>query len=90
MSDRTSNHTWPPIEISDSERRTLIVATSMAGGVLAVGIEWPGRCSGFCHDSTIDDAGRVIMNKPEPSNLEVPPFRFASDTRILIGNDAEA
>ena len=41
-----------------------------------------------CHGSTFDGAGRVFRNKPAPTNLEVPPYRYASDSRILIGDDA--
>jgi ubiquinol-cytochrome c reductase iron-sulfur subunit len=29
----------------------------------------------------------VFRNKPAPTNLEVPPRRYVSDTRILIGED---
>ena len=38
--------------------------------------------------STFDGAGSVFKNKPAPTNLEIPPYRCASDTRILIGDDA--
>ena len=41
-----------------------------------------------CHGSTFDLAGRVFKNKPAPTNLEVPPHRYVSDTRLLIGDDA--
>jgi ubiquinol-cytochrome c reductase iron-sulfur subunit len=41
--------------------------------------DWP------CHGSTFDGAGRVFRNKPAPTNLEVPPYRFVGDTRVLIG-----
>jgi len=52
--------------------------------------DWPG--GSFCpsHGSTFDGAGRVFKNKPVPSNLEIPPYRFASQTSILIGDDAQA
>ena len=40
-----------------------------------------------CHGSTFDFAGRVFRNKPAPSNLEIPPHTYLSDTRILIGED---
>ena len=40
-----------------------------------------------CHGSTFDFAGRVFRNKPAPSNLEVPPHTYLSETRILIGED---
>ena len=47
--------------------------------------DWP---SGFlcpCHGSTFDLAGRVFKNKPAPDNLEVPPHKYLSDTKILVG-----
>ena len=52
--------------------------------------DWPGGFFCPCHGSTFDGAGRVYKNKPAPTNLEVPPYRFASETRILIGDDAAA
>jgi ubiquinol-cytochrome c reductase iron-sulfur subunit len=52
--------------------------------------DWPGGFFCPCHGSTFDGAGRVFKNKPAPSNLEVPPYRYASDTRLLIGDDAAA
>ena len=50
--------------------------------------DWPGGFFCPCHGSTFDGAGRVYKNKPAPTNLEIPPHRYASDTRILIGEDA--
>ena len=38
-----------------------------------------------CHGSKFDMAGRVVKGVPAPSNLEVPPYRFESDTVVLIG-----
>jgi ubiquinol-cytochrome c reductase iron-sulfur subunit len=52
--------------------------------------DWPGGFFCPCHGSTFDGAGRVFKNKPAPTNLEVPPYRYASDSRILIGDDATA
>ena len=49
--------------------------------------DWPGGFFCPCHGSTFDGAGRVFKNKPAPTNLEIPPYRYASDTRILIGDD---
>ncbi len=40
-----------------------------------------------CHGSTFDLAGRVFKNKPAPQNLDVPPFMFLSDTKLVIGKD---
>jgi ubiquinol-cytochrome c reductase iron-sulfur subunit len=52
--------------------------------------DWPGGFFCPCHGSTFDGAGRVFKNKPAPTNLEIPPHRYAADTRILIGDDAAA
>ena len=49
--------------------------------------DWPGGFLCPCHGSTFDFAGRVYKNKPAPTNLEVPPHTYLSDTRILIGED---
>ena len=38
-----------------------------------------------CHGSKFDLAGRVVAGVPAPYNLEVPPYRFESDTVIVIG-----
>jgi ubiquinol-cytochrome c reductase iron-sulfur subunit len=48
---------------------------------------WPGGFFCPCHGSTFDGAGRVYKNKPAPTNLEIPPYRFASDTRVVVGED---
>lgn len=48
---------------------------------------WPGGFFCPCHGSTFDGAGRVFKNKPAPTNLEIPPYRYAGDTRILVGED---
>ena len=37
-----------------------------------------------CHGSHYDTSGR-IRKGPAPYNLEMPPYKFISDTRILIG-----
>ncbi|MDO8208038.1 MAG: ubiquinol-cytochrome c reductase iron-sulfur subunit [Gallionella sp.] len=45
--------------------------------------EGPGwEC--HCHGSQYDDSGRVVRG-PAPKNLEVPPYRFAADNKIIIG-----
>ncbi len=48
---------------------------------------WPGGFLCPCHGSAFDLAGRVYKNKPAPDNLEVPPYVYLSDTKILIGQD---
>ena len=49
--------------------------------------DWLGGFLCPCHGSTFDFAGRVFKSKPAPTNLEVPPHTYLSDTRILIGED---
>jgi len=52
--------------------------------------DWVGGFFCPCHGSTFDLAGRVFKNKPAPDNLEVPPYMYLSDTRLLIGEHKEA
>lgn len=49
--------------------------------------DWEGGFLCPCHGSTFDMAGRVFKNKPAPDNLQVPPYAFLSDTRLIIGTD---
>ncbi|HTP74902.1 MAG TPA: ubiquinol-cytochrome c reductase iron-sulfur subunit [Burkholderiaceae bacterium] len=52
--------------------------------------DWPGGFLCPCHGSTFDLAGRVFKNKPAPDNLEVPPYMYLSDSKLLIGEDKKA
>lgn len=52
--------------------------------------DWPGGFLCPCHGSTFDMAGRVFKGKPAPDNLEVPPYMYLSDTRLIIGEDKKA
>jgi len=52
--------------------------------------DWPGGFLCPCHGSTFDMAGRVFKDKPAPDNLEVPPYAYLSDTRLIIGEDKKA
>jgi len=56
-----------------------------AEGMLA---DWAGGFLCPCHGSQFDLAGRVFKNQPAPTNLEIPPHRYLSDTTILIGEDS--
>ena len=47
--------------------------------------DWSGGFLCPCHGSTFDLAGRVFKNKPAPDNLEVPPYTYLSETKLLIG-----
>lgn len=53
----------------------------------ALGADWPGGFLCPCHGSTFDFAGRVFKNKPAPTNLEVPPHQYLSESRLMIGSD---
>ena len=53
----------------------------------SVGDNWPGGFFCPCPGSTSDYAGRVYRNKPAPTNLEIPPHRYLSETRLLIGEE---
>jgi ubiquinol-cytochrome c reductase iron-sulfur subunit len=52
--------------------------------------DWPGGFLCACHGSTYDMSGRVFKDKPAPDNLQVPPYMFLSDTRLLIGEEKKA
>ena len=52
--------------------------------------DWQGGYFCPCHGSTFDGAGRVFKNKPAPTNLEVPPHQYLSDSRLLIGEDSRS
>ncbi len=55
-----------------------------------LGPDWKGGFFCPCHGSRFDLAGRVYKGVPAPTNLIVPPYRFISDTRIIIGDDSGA
>ncbi|PKM45796.1 MAG: ubiquinol-cytochrome c reductase iron-sulfur subunit [Gammaproteobacteria bacterium HGW-Gammaproteobacteria-1] len=54
------------------------------------GQDWKGGFFCPCHGSRFDLAGRVFSGVPAPSNLVVPPYKYLSDTRILVGEDGGA
>jgi len=56
----------------------------------SVPADWQGGYFCPCHGSTFDGAGRVFRNKPAPTNLEIPPHQYLSDSRLLIGEDSRS
>jgi len=52
-----------------------------------LGPTWPGGFYCPCHGSKFDLAGRVFKDVPAPDNLKVPPYRFVSDSLLMIGSD---
>lgn len=51
--------------------------------------DWKGGFFCPCHGSRFDMAGRVDKNLPAPTNLIVPPYRYESDSVIVIGEESE-
>lgn len=62
------------------------LATGADGGM---GSDWPGGFFCPCHGSKFDLAGRVYKGAPAPNNLEVPPYAYLSDTRLIVGSDSK-
>ena len=55
----------------------------------SISMDWKGGCFCPCHGSKCDFAGRVFKGVPAPRNLVIPPYKFISPTRLLIGDDSE-
>jgi len=55
-----------------------------------LGPEWTGGWFCPCHGSRFDLAARVYNGSPAPTNLVIPPHKYLSDTRVLIGDDQGA
>jgi ubiquinol-cytochrome c reductase iron-sulfur subunit len=49
--------------------------------------DWTGGFLCPCHGSTFDLSARVFKNKPAPTNLDVPPYMYLADNKIVIGKD---
>ena len=54
-----------------------------------LGPDWKGGFFCPCHGSKFDMAGRVYKGVPAPVNLEIPPYYFASESRIVVGLEGE-
>jgi len=52
--------------------------------------DWPGGFFCACHGSRFDMAARVFRHMPAPDNLPVPPHKYLSATKVLIGEDTVA
>ena len=59
------------------------------GAASDMGADWPGGYYCPCHNSRFDLAARVFKGSPAPSNLAVPPHRYAGDTTLVIGEDTK-
>jgi ubiquinol-cytochrome c reductase iron-sulfur subunit len=52
--------------------------------------DWKGGFFCPCHGSQFDLAGRVYAGVPAPTNMEVPPYRFVTETKLVVGEDKGA
>jgi ubiquinol-cytochrome c reductase iron-sulfur subunit len=57
------------------------------GAASDMGADWPGGYYCPCHNSRFDLAARVYKGQPAPTNLEIPPHKYLSDARIVVGED---
>lgn len=55
-----------------------------------LGADWPGGFFCPCHGSRFDLAARVFNGSPAPTNLVIPPHKYLSDTKLLVGEDQSA
>ncbi|HEY4137526.1 MAG TPA: ubiquinol-cytochrome c reductase iron-sulfur subunit [Casimicrobiaceae bacterium] len=55
-----------------------------------LGPDWLGGFFCPCHQSKFDLAGRVYKGVPAPLNLVVPPYKFVSDSLVLIGEEQKS
>jgi ubiquinol-cytochrome c reductase iron-sulfur subunit len=54
-----------------------------------LGPDWVGGFFCPCHGSKFDFSGRVFAGVPAPTNLVVPPYRYADENILVIGEDTE-
>ncbi|MDO9169798.1 MAG: ubiquinol-cytochrome c reductase iron-sulfur subunit [Methylobacter sp.] len=54
-----------------------------------LGDKWKGGFFCPCHGSWFDLAGRVYRGVPAPTNLEIPPYRYITETQLIIGEVPE-
>lgn len=59
------------------------------GAASDMGADWPGGYYCPCHNSRFDLAARVFKGSPAPSNLTIPPHRYASDAVLVVGEDTK-
>lgn len=52
-----------------------------------LGAEWLGGFYCPCHGSKFDLSGRVYAGVPAPANLVIPPHKYLTDTKLVIGED---
>lgn len=55
------------------------------GTASGLGEDWTGGFLCLCHGSRFDLAGRVYEGVPATANLEIPPYFFGQENRLIIG-----
>ncbi len=60
-----------------------------AGSSEGMSSDWPGGFFCPCHGSRFDLAARVFNGSPAPINLLIPPHKYLSASRILVGDDSK-
>jgi ubiquinol-cytochrome c reductase iron-sulfur subunit len=99
-SKRSVQPSWAANEVRSEKPQYLVVVgicthlgcsptSKLQAGDPSMGGNWPGGFLCPCHGSKFDLAGRVFANMPAPDNLPVPPYKFASDSKIVIGEDSK-
>lgn len=59
------------------------------GAASDMGADWPGGYYCPCHNSRFDLAARVFKGSPAPTNMTVPPHRYAAESVVVIGEDTK-
>ena len=54
-----------------------------------LGADWQGGFFCPCHGSKFDLAGRVYQGVPAPTNLQVPPYYYINENKILVGEESK-
>ncbi len=104
LADPNSNHSIQPADCKN-EHRSFKPEMWIAVGICThlgcsptfrpdvapadLGPDWLGGFFCPCHQSKFDLAGRVYRGVPAPTNLVVPPHRYVSDTKVVIGLSQE-
>lgn len=57
------------------------------GAASDMGSDWPGGYYCPCHGSRFDLAARVFKGSPAPTNLVIPPYRYATANVVVVGED---